>query len=317
MLDNLIKIFATADFYIAIIRMTTPLLLAAIGGLLAEKAGVVTFSMEGMMLMGSVGGIIGSWLSGNVWFGILLSVVIGMVIGLIYALFAVTVGTHQIVTSVALNMGAVGLSSILFALVFMHGEENIQKLIIVPGLTAWKLPLSNIPVVGEIFLNHLPLTYLAFLCVPLIWYILYRTSWGLKIRAVGEHPLAAHSVGINVYRIRYLTLLATGALSGLAGAFLSVGVMNSFQENMTAGRGFIAYTSIVFGRWEPVGVLLGTTIFGATEALQFRIQTMGLGIPSQFLTAFPYVVTLLIIVLAGVKASWPASSGLPFKREGK
>jgi ABC-type uncharacterized transport system permease subunit len=316
MLEDWFSIFFTVEFYIAIVRMTTPLLLAAQGGLLSERAGIVTFSMEAMMLMGTIGGILGSGLTGNVWAGVLLAMIFGVLVGLLYAVWAVTIGAHQIVTSVALNLGALGVTSILYALAFTRGEEVIQEVIVVPGLQPWKIPvLGDIPVVGPIFFNHLPIVYVAYLMTPLVWFILYRTSWGLKIRAVGEHPHAADTVGVSVHLVRYLTLMFTGAMAGLAGAYLSIGVLNSFMENMTGGRGFIAYVAIVFGRWEPLGIALGTLLFGTADALQLRVQTMGLGIPGQFMTAFPYVVTLIVLIIVGGRAMWPAAYALPFKRE--
>ena len=319
MLSDLLGIFGSIEFYVAIIRMTTPLLLAAIGGLLAEKAGLVTFSMEGMMLMGTVGGVIGSGVSGNVWVGVLLAMVFGMLTGLVYAIMAVSVGSHQIVTCVALNMGAAGLSAVLFALVFAGGAGGvIEEVIQVEGLSLWKIPLlGDIPVIGPIFFNHYPLVYLAFIMVPVVWFLLYRTTWGLKVRAVGEHPHAADAVGINVIRVRYTTLLIAGAMAGLAGAFLSIAALSNWEENMTSGRGFIAYTAIVFGKWEPVGVFLGTLLFGMADALQLRMQTLNINIPYQLMVAFPYAVTLVALMLFVGKASCPAASGFPFKREDK
>ncbi|MCS6907769.1 MAG: ABC transporter permease [Anaerolineales bacterium] len=316
MLDQLLSIFANVEFYAAIIRMTTPLLLAAMGSLLAEKAGVVTFSMEGMMLMGAVGGIIGSGVTGNVWMGVLLAILFGISVGLIYAIMAVSVGAHQIVTSVGLNLGALGLSAVLYPLVFKRGEEVIQTVIRVPSMPLLKIPiLGDIPFVGNVFFNHLPPVYIGYLLAPVVWFILYRTSWGLKVRAVGEHPHAADTVGISVAKVRYATILFAGACSGLAGAFLSIGLLGSYMENMTAGRGFIAYTAIVFGKWEPTGVLLGTLLFGMADALQLRIQALGIGIPYQFLVMFPYVVTMIALISLVGKASWPASYGSPFRRE--
>ncbi len=316
MLNELGSIFLNVDFYVAIVRMTTPLLLAAIGSLMAERSGVVTFSMESMMLMGSVGGIIGSGLTNNVWIGLLLAVILGMAIGFVYAVWAVSIGSHQIVTSVALNLGALGLSSIFYGLSFLRGAEVIQTAIRVPSLPYWKIPLlGDIPFIGPVFFNHLPLVYLGYIMVPLVFYILYRTTWGLKIRAVGDHPHAADTVGISVAKVRYITIIFSGALSGLAGAFLSIGLLGTFMENMTAGRGFIAYTAIVFGKWQPVGVALGTLLFGAADALQLRIQAINPNIPYQFLIAFPYIVTLIALISVVGKASWPASYGNPFKRE--
>jgi len=316
MLDELGQVFLSIEFYMAIVRMTTPLLLAAIGSLLAERAGLVTFSMEAMMLMGSLGGIIGSGLTQNVWAGIGLAIVFGILIGLMYAAWAVSIGSHQIVTSVGLNLGALGLTSILYALTFTHGEEVIQQIIRVPSLPVWKIPvLGDIPIIGPVFFNQIPLVYLGYILVPLVWYVLFRTTWGLQVRAVGEHPHAADTMGISVAKVRYLTLIFSGALSGLAGAFLSIGLLGSFMENMTAGRGFIAYTAIVFGKWDPIGVALGTVLFGAADALQLRIQAIDPRIPYQFLVALPYLVTMIALVSVVGRASWPASYGTPFKRE--
>jgi ABC-type uncharacterized transport system permease subunit len=315
MLEELGKVFLTTDFYVAVVRMTTPLLLAAVGGLLAERAGVVTFSMEAMMLLGTLGGIIGSGLTHNTWLGLLLAVILGMLVGLIYAVWAVTIGAHQVVTSVGLNLGALGLTSILYTLTFSHGA-TVVKVEQVPMLPLWKIPLlGDIPFIGPVFFNHLPPVYMAYILIPLVWFILYRTTWGLKIRAVGEHPHAANTVGINVAKIRYLAVIFAGALSGLAGAYISIGLVGSFQENMTAGRGFVAYTAIVFGKWQPVGVALGTLLFGAADALQLRIHAIDSSIPYQFLIMLPYVVTLIALISVVGKASWPAASGTPYKRE--
>jgi ABC-type uncharacterized transport system permease subunit len=315
MLEELAKVFLNTDFYVAVVRMTTPLLLAAVGGLLAERSGVVTFSMEAMMLMGTLGGIIGSGLTHNTWMGLLLAVILGMLVGLIYAVWAVTIGAHQVVTSVGLNLGALGLTSILYTLTFAHGA-TVEKVQQVPMLPLWKIPLlGDIPFIGPVFFNHLPIVYMAYVLVPLVWFVLYRTTWGLKIRAVGEHPHAANTVGINVAKIRYLAVIFAGAMSGLAGAYISIGLLGSFQENMTAGRGFVAYTAIVFGKWQPVGVALGTLLFGAADALQLRIHAINSAIPYQFLIMLPYVVTLIALISVVGKASWPAASGTPYKRE--
>lgn len=318
MLQQLIEIFTNVEFYAAILRVTTPLLLASMGGLLAERTGVVTFGMEGMMLMGAIGGVVGSYLSGSVWGGLGLAILFGVLIALAFALMSVTIGANQIVSAVALNIGALGLSSALFVMVFQGTEGVVETVITVPSMNEWEIPLlSKIPIIGPIFFDQLPLVYLGLVLVPLMWFILYRTTWGLKIRAVGEHPHAADTVGISVAQVRYLTLIWTGAMAGLGGAFLSIGQLNSFQENMSAGRGFIAYTAIVFGKWEPVNIFLGTLLFGAADALQLRIQALNLAIPYQFLVAFPYVITMIVLIFFVGKATWPASYGTSFKREGK
>lgn len=319
MFEQFIQIFTSVAFYAAIIRLTTPLLLAAMGGLVAERAGIITFGMEGMMLMGAIGGAVGSYYTGSVWGGLAFAILAGMFIAFLYAIMCVSVGANQVVSAVALNLGALGLSSTIFTLVFSNRAVGVvTEVINVPSMQSVKIPLlGDIPVLGEIFFNQLPLVYVAFLMVPAIWLLLYRTTIGLKIRSVGEHPHAADTVGINVFLVRYLSLLFTGLMAGLAGAFLSIGQLNTFQENMSAGRGFIAYTAIIFGKWEPFGILQGTLLFGLADALQLRIQALNLPIPYQFLVAFPYIVTLLALVLFVGKATWPAASGLPFKRESK
>lgn len=316
MFEQIAAIFGTVDFYQAMIRMTTPILLAAIGGLLAERAGIVTFGMESMVLMGTVGAVIGSSLTHSPWGGLLGAMMAGMFIAFIFALIAVSIGANQIVAAVALNLGALGLSDVTYALAFAGPEGVVQDVIRVPSLPVWKIPLlGDIPFLGEVFFDHLPLVYLAFVAVPVVWFILYRTTWGLKIRSVGEHPHAADVLGISVVKMRYLTILCAGAMAGLAGAFLSIGLLSSYSANMTGGRGFIAYTAIIFGNWEPVGVLLGSLLFGAADALQLRIQGLGFNIPSQFLVAFPYLVTLVALVLLVGKAGGPAAYGSPWRRE--
>ncbi|MCC6147061.1 MAG: ABC transporter permease [Anaerolineaceae bacterium] len=312
-------IFTTVEFYIAVVQMTTPILLAAMGGLIAERSGIIPFGMEGMMLMGTVGGVIGSGLTDRVEVGLLLAMLAGVFIAVLYAIMAVSVGANQVVTAVALNMGALGLSSLLYVLAFAGGKgEVIEDVIRVRAMPLWKIPvLGEIPFIGKVLFNQYPLVYLAFFMAPVVWFILYRTSWGLKIRAVGEHPHAADTVGIHVLKVRYLTLIVCGMLAGLAGAFLSIGAFNAWQENMTSGRGFIAYTSIVFGRWEPIGAFLGSFLFGAADALQLRMQTQNIQVPFQVMVAFPYIVTVIVLVLSGKSAKWPAASGEAFKRESK
>lgn len=319
MFNQLLEIFTSVAFYAAVIRLTAPLLLSAMGGLVAERSGIITFGMEGMMLMGAIGAAVGSYYTQSVLGGLLFAMLAGMFLALLYGIMCVTVGANQVVSAVALNLGAVGLSSTIFALVFSNRALGVvTEVVSVPSMRPVKIPLlGDIPILGDILFNQLPLVYVAFLAVPAVWFVLYRTTIGLKIRSVGEHPHAADTVGINVVRVRYLSVLFTGLMAGLAGALLSIGMLNTFQENMSAGRGFIAYTAIIFGKWEPFGILLGTLLFGLADAIQLRIQALNLPIPYQFWVAFPYIVTLLALVLFVGKATWPAASGQPFKRESK
>lgn len=318
MIEQILTLFLSADFYQAVLRMTAPVLLAAMGGLLSERAGVITFGMESMLLMGTAAGVIGSGLTGSAWVGVAAALLVGLLMGLLYAFMVVTVGADQVVTAVALNLGAIGLSSMAYTLAFAGPGGVVQDTILVAKLSNWKLPLiDSLPVVGGVVSNQLPLVYLAFLMTPLVWFILYRTTWGLKVRAVGEHPHAADVVGVSVVKTRYSTLLFTGALAGVAGAYLSIGLINYFSNNMTGGRGFIAYTAIVFGRWEPLGVLLASLLFGLVDAFQLRIQGLGLNIPSQLLVSLPYMVTLLALILFVGRGGAPAAYALPWRREAK
>lgn len=315
MFDDLAKILLSPDFYAAAIRVAAPLLLAAIGGLVAERAGIVTFGMEGMMLIGCFAGVAVAFATGSIVLGFLAAMLAGVVIAMIFGLMVITVRANQIVSAVALNLMVVGLTSVLNTLFFGLATDPVR----VPKLSQVSVPvLSDIPIFGVIFFRQLPLVYVAYLLVPVIAWVLYRTTWGLKIRAVGEHPHAADTVGISVYKVRYATLVVTGMLSGLAGAFLSIGQMGQFMENMTGGRGFIAYTAIVFGKWTPLGTLIGSLLFGSADAFQLRLQALGVKvIPYQFLVAFPYVATLIILIFFVGRASWPAASGTAFVREEK
>lgn len=313
MLDDLLRIFLNPEFYAAALRVATPLLLAAMAGLLAERAGILTFGMEGMMLVGAFFGVLGSSLTQNVWWGFVLAGVAGTVVALVYAVMVVSIGAEQVVSAVALNIFAFGLTSFLFSAIFGVSEVPMQ----VPRLSEWDIPLlSQLPIIGPIFFQQMPIAYLGLALLPITQFVLFRTSWGLNIRAVGEHPHAADTLGINVFWVRYITILYTGLMAGLGGAFLSIGQLGTFVDGMTAGRGFIAYTAIVFGKWTPIGTFLGCLLFGSADALQLRIQALNLGfIPYQALIAMPYILTLLILVFVVGRASWPAAYGQPFRRE--
>lgn len=231
---------------------------------------------------------------------------------LVYAFMVVTLKTNQIVTSVALILFSGGLTSFCFSSIFGVLLVPVQA----PKLSPLAIPLlSKIPLIGPVLFNQIPIVYLALLLVPAVHLILHRTTWGLNIRAVGDHPHAADTLGINVARVRYQTIFLTGLLSGIAGAFLSIGQLGTFIDNITVGRGFIAYTAIVFGRWTPIGTFLGCLLFGFTDALQMRLQNFGFPIPHQFFIAVPYILTVVLLATIVSKHKMPAASGKPFRRE--
>ena len=315
MLQDLLSILLSTDFYAAALRVSTPLLLAAIGGIVAERAGIVTFGMEGMMLMGCFVGVAAAFATKSILIGFAAAMLAGVLIAMLYGIMIIPLRANQIVSAVALNLMVVGLTSFMNTLFFGLAADPVR----VSKLQPLEIPLlSKIPLIGPIFFRQLPLVYLAYLLVPVIWFLLFRTTWGLKIRSVGEHPHAADTVGISVYKVRFASLVITGMLSGLAGAFLSLGQVGQFMENMTGGRGFIAYTAIVFGKWSPFGALLGCLLFGTADAFQLRLQALGIKlVPYQFLVALPYLVTLVVLIFFIGKATWPAASGTAFSREEK
>lgn len=311
LLSQFAFIFTSPDFYAAVFRLTTPILLVAMGSILCERAGIMNIATEGFMLMGAMAAVVVTYYLGSPWLGALGAMLAAMVLSILFAVFVVIIGTDHIVTAVALNVLSLGATSLIFRRIFgaMSTTPDIT------GLPIWRIPLlGDLPVLGNILFNQSPLVYLAFLSVPIANFFMFRTKWGLNIRAVGETPRAADTVGLSVYRIRFYTILVSGLVAGLAGAFLSIGQTTIFQEGMTAGRGYIAYTAIVFGKWNPLGALAGAVIFGFADALQLRIQALGMGIPYQFALMIPYFFTILAIVFAVGRVSWSAAYGQPYRR---
>ena len=309
-MDAFITLF-DSDFFSATIRLATPLLFATLGGILNERAGVINIGLEGIMLMGALSGVFGAWFLNSPWLGFLCGVLAGTIISWIHGFLSISLKANQIVSGAAINLIGLGLSSFLIRIVF--GLKEQQR--VVPHFSPLDIPhLSNIPVLGPILFNQLALVYLALLLVPVMWIVLYRTRWGLMVTSVGEHPQAAASVGINPLNVRYVCVLLSGALAGAGGAVLSLGQLHFFQDEMVAGRGFIALAALIFGRWNPVGGLIACLIFGAADALQFRGQAAGLEIPHQFMLMFPYVLTLGILIVFGGKSQGPAAIGVPYSR---
>ena len=308
-------ILTTPQFVAAALVAMTPLLLAALGGLINELAGVLNLALEAMMLCGALAAYIGALAGHSPWVGLLAAMVVGVVVGLIHAWFSVSLRADQIVSAVGLNLFALAITAYIFRLQFGTASQFPSA----PGFNAVSIPvLSSLPYLGAAFFSLNILVYLALALVPIIWFVLFRTSWGLTLRAVGQHPRAADTVGVNVNRVRYLSLVISGALAGAAGAALvSASGVNAFQENMTAGRGYVAFAAIVFGRWHPLGILLGTLLFGLGDALQIRLQAYGVAIPFQLLEMLPYVITFVALVLFMRYVRGPAASGVPYVREGR
>lgn len=295
----------------ASIRLTVPILFAALGGMYSERSGVNNIGLEGFMLMGAFTGVVGAYYSGSYWVGALAAIISGVLIAGIFAFATVKVKINQIVSAVATNLLAVGLTSYFFRALF--GITTVP--ITVDSFSPLKIPiLSDIPILGDILFSHNILVYICFLLVPISSFILYKTSWGLSIRTVGEHPMAADTVGISVDRLRTICVLISGGLAGLGGAFLSLGQFNMFVDNMVSGRGFIAVAAVIFGKWSPKGILLASLLFGFADALQIRVQMMDVNIPYQFLLMFPYVLTIIAVTGIVGKSQSPRALGRPYEK---
>ena len=296
----------------ATIRMAAPLLFASLGGLFSARVGIVNLALEGFMLVGAFAGFLGSVFTGNVYLGALFGMAGGMLAALILAFLAITAKANQTVAGVGINIFALGLTSYLLTVLF--GADRPYG---VATFTQQNIPLlSKIPFIGQIFFQQSVYVYFAFILVPIVWYVLYKTPAGLTIRATGENPKAVDTLGGNVTRIRYLCMMVSGALAGMGGACLSIGQNGQFFENITAGKGYIALATLIFGKFTPIGSLLASLLFGFSEGLQLRMQTMGSVIPYQFLSMLPYIITLIALTAFARKFTGPAALGKPYSRQG-
>jgi len=299
------------SYLTAAVRLTTPIGLAAMGGVLSERSGVFNIALEGMMLTGSFAAVLGAHYLGDPWLGLVAAMGAGAMVGLLLACLSVTLGANQIVSGVAINIVAFGITTFLArALLRPAGIEQV------PSFQPLVIPyLSQLPLIGPVVFAQGPLVYALFLLAPILTLFLFWTPWGLALRATGDHPRAVDTAGVNVGLVRYCAVTASGVLAGMAGAFLSLGHLNLFTENMSAGRGFIALAAVIFGKWHPLGALTAAFLFGAADAFQLLIQTYNLGIPYQLPVMLPYVLALL--ALAGVvgRSTAPAAGGIPYRVE--
>jgi simple sugar transport system permease protein len=290
------------------IRQSTPLILGALCGLWCERSGVVNIGIEGQMLMSAFIAFLANVYLGNLVLATIIGMAAGALMGLFLAWMAVTLKMDQIIAGTVINILAVGLTGYFYtAGLTTQGKFSAIAL----G------PLAELPLVGPVLFRNPPITYLAILLVFISHYVLFYTRWGLRTRAVGEHPRAADTVGINVFRMRYIDVIAGGAIAGLAGAFLTLEAVGSFERLMTNGRGFVALAVLIFGKWTPFGSWGAALLFGFAIALQTQLQFTGnIDIPHQFIGMLPYVLT--IVVLAGFvgKSRPPAAEGKPYETEG-
>jgi general nucleoside transport system permease protein len=308
---NLERVFVWSALIAGMLRFATPLIFGAMGGILSERSGVINIGLEGMMLMGAFFGIFGAELLDSWFLGIVVGVASGALLGLVHAFVSIHLRADQVVSGTAINILALGITGYVF--IYHYGDQGTPTDISrVPNVT---LPgIEDISFVGEAIGHTNLLTWTALLLVPLLTLFLFRTRGGLRLRSVGEKPRAADSVGLPVLRTRYLAVTASGALAALGGVYLSIALLGSFSQNMTAGRGFIALAAVIFGNWRPWGALAGALLFGFSSALAQRLPAFSESTAVLF-QALPYVLTL--VVVAGVigRSRPPAAIGVPYVKE--
>jgi ABC-type uncharacterized transport system permease subunit len=298
-------------FLEASVRLGVPLALAAMGETITERSGVINIGLEGSLIAGALGGALGALALGGAGAGVLAGTASGLAVALVFAAFAVGLGTDQIITGTAVTLAGLGLTGAVYQARFGATGTALT----LPTLAPTEVPgVVEIPLIGTALFAQAPTAYLAYALAPLLWWFLFRTAWGLELRAVGEQPEAARAAGVRVRWVRFWATAFGGALAGTAGAHLALAHAGTFAENMSAGRGFIAIAVVVLGRWNPVLVLLAALFFGAASALQFLLQAVGLDAPYQLFLALPYLLTLAALAGWVGRARAPAALAIPWPK---
>ncbi|MBE3561005.1 MAG: ABC transporter permease [Ktedonobacteraceae bacterium] len=306
----LLRVLTSSDLWAASLQFAALLLLPALGGVISERSGVVNIAMEGMMLTGAYAGVMGALATNSVIGGVIIAMLAGGAMALVHAIISINFKADQIVSGIAINLAALGLTNyLLFVQTSAKGVPALSNALRLPLVSLG--PLSQIPFIGPVFFQQNVIFYAALLILIGIQFLLFHTNIGLRIRAVGEHPQAADTAGINVYMIRYCCVVGSGLLSGLAGAFLSLGISGIFNSNMTAGTGFIALAAMIFGKYIPLGAAGACLVFGLGEALSPRLQETG--VSPDLLNTLPYLLTLVALVGLVGRTVAPAADGVPYE----
>lgn len=300
------------ELMLSMVRMATPILIVALAELYSERAGLVNIGLDGIMAFGSLTGFLVCYITRNPYLGILAGAMAGVLINMIYAFCTITLGAQQIVYGMAINIFAPALASFLYKIYFGISSSLASATL----MRVAPIPLlSKIPVLGPVLFNHTPIVYFAYLLVPITYVFFNKTKAGLNFKAVGEFPKAAESLGINVIRQKYIACMICGALAGIGGAYLTTCYISTYSDGVVAGRGFIALSAVIFGRWMPGGVLIAALLFGFTDALQLRMQVMSPNTPFQLLAMIPYLCTLFVLAFFGIKKAGPKANGKPYFKE--
>ena len=301
-----------SSIILATVRMAVPLLFIAMAELYSERAGMVNIGLEGLAAVGALGGFMLAFTTGNVWLGILCGALAGALVNMVYAFATITLCANHTVYGMAVNLLAPALASFIYRVYFGTGS-SLMQITLMPGVG---IPvLKDIPFVGPLLFDQTPMVYLAFALVAFTVIFFNKSKAGLNYKAVGEHPKAAATLGINVIGVKYLACLICGALAGIGGAYLTTCYSTTYTEGIVSGRGFIALAAVIFGRWTGGGVLVACLFFGLCDALQIRLQVTNVGVPYQFFQMIPYIATVLVLTLVGSKKSGPKANGLPYRKE--
>lgn len=309
----LLQALSSSNTWQNALQFAALLLLPALGGVISERSGVVNIAMEGMMLVGAYAGVLITADTGNPWVGMLGAILCGGLISLIHAVVSINFKANQVISGIAINIIALGLTNYLLFVQTPNGQgfQQLASNLRLPVLS-WG-PLANIPFLGPVLFQQNIIFYVAIVILIGIQFLLFRTNIGLRIRAVGEHPQAADTAGVNVRLLRYCCVVGSGLLSGLAGAFLSLGIVGIFNSNMTAGRGFIALAAVVFGKYTPLGTAGACLVFGLGEALSYSASLQSAGIDSNLIGTIPYLLTFIALVGFVGRTVVPAADGIPYE----
>jgi simple sugar transport system permease protein len=293
-------------------RLATPIALGMLAGVMCERCAVINIAIEGMMLTAAAVGYMASLYTQNMWVGLLFAILSAALMAALHAVLSIRFMVDQIISGTVINILAVGVSGFIRAAFLLKNPFGA------PGLFPYvfqKTPLWDIPILGTILFQYQPMVYAAIILVPVVWFVLFRTPWGLRTRAVGEHPRAADTLGINVFKVRYINVILAGCIAGLGGAWFSLETVGHFDDLMTNNRGFIALAAMIFGNWNPIGGALGALLFGFADALNFKFQILEVNVPYQFIGMLPFILTM--IAVAGVigKTVAPAADGQPYQKQ--
>ena len=293
--------------------LAIPLIFGSLSGVLCERSGVVNIAIEGQLLFGAFAAAVAGSLSGNAFVGLFAAAVAGALVSLVLAVFSIKYLVNQVIVGVVLNVLVSGLTGFLFSTLLSSdaGKWNSP-----PALPSIRIPLlADIPILGPILFNQSVVGYLMYIALAAVYFGLFHSKWGLRTRAVGEHPKAADTLGVNVNRMRFLNVLLAGVVAGIGGAFFTLVSVSAFSRDMTGGQGYIALAALILGRWNPLGALLAALLFGFATNLQYVLSLLGTSVPNQFLAMLPYVVTIFAVAGVVGKSRAPAASGVPYVKE--